>query len=132
MSEDHLERIETLARIGSSLAGVQFEAAALDPTQLTGDKWAFGYCFGLLDAMAQYANLDQYSEGVKLMSNALGKIICDEMRGLEIFAQGVDLQSDPQFFEGLSAGAQDLTAWAEDANALPTQLARHLNSGVRH
>ncbi len=132
MSEDQLERVETLARIGSSLAGVQFEAAAQQPTDLTQDKWAFGYCFGLLEAMAQYANLDQYTDGVKMMSNALGKMMCDEMRGLEFFGQAVDLQSEPDFIAGQAAGAQDLTAWAEDANALPTQLARHLERGARH
>jgi hypothetical protein len=128
MPDESLDRIETLARIGSSLAGVQFDAASFQPSDLTGDPWTFGYCFGLFDAMAQYARLDQYSDGARMMSNAFGKLVGDEARGLEIFGRAVDLQSDGDFSAGSASGGDDLQAWADDANALPTGLARHLSS----
>ncbi len=128
---DSLDRLETLARIGSSLAGVQFEAASFEPSQVTDDPWVFGYCFGLLDAMAQYANLDQYTEGARMMSNGFGKLVGDEARGMDIFGQAIDQQSGGDFASGAEAGSADLHAWADDANALPTRLARYIGGRTR-
>ena len=128
---ESLDRLETLARIGSSLAGVQFEAASFEPSQVTDDPWVFGYCFGLLDAMAQYANLDQYTEGARMMSNGFGKLVGDEARGMDIFGQAIDQQSGGDFASGAEAGSADLLAWADDANALPTRLARHIGGRTR-
>jgi hypothetical protein len=131
MPDETLDRIETLARIGSSLAGVQFDAASFQPSDLLGDPWTFGYCFGLLDAMAQYARLDQYSDGARMMSNALGKLVGEEARGLEVLGRAIDLQGDADFRAGSAAGAAELETWADDANALPTALARRLASRAK-
>ncbi len=132
MTPDSLDRLETLAKIGSSLAGVQFEAATIEPSRLTDDPWVFGYCFGLLESMAQYAHLDQYTDGVAMMANAFGKLAGEDSLGMDLFGQAVDLQSDADFGEGARAGAADLGNWAADANALPTALARHLASRAKH
>ncbi len=129
---ENLDRLETLAKIGSSLAGVQFEAATIEPSRLTDDNWVFGYCFGLLEAMAQYANLDQYTDGVSMMSNALGKLAGSDPMGMDLFGKAVDLQSDATFSGGAEAGASDLNAWAANAEALPTGLARHLAGRAKH
>jgi hypothetical protein len=129
---ENLDRIETLARIGSSLAGVQFEAASIQPSDLTDDPWVFGYCFGMLESMAQYARLDQYTEGVRMMANAFGKLAADESLGMTLFGQAVDLQADETFLDGSRVGSADLTTWAADANALPTALARHLAGRAKH
>ena len=131
MPNESLDRIETLAKIGSSLAGVQFEAASIEPASVTEDLWVFGYCFGLLDAMAQYANLDQYTEGAQLMSNALGKLVGDDTQGMTMFGQAIDRQSDAEFLKGCESGSADLLTWADDANALPTGLARHFSSRLK-
>ena len=131
MPNESLDRLETLAKIGSSLAGVQFEAASIASGDVADDLWVFGYCFGLLDAMAQYAGLDQYTEAAQMMSNALGKLVGDETRGLDMFGQAIDRQSDPHFAGGFEVGSADLLAWADDANCLPTGLAKHLGSRAR-
>lgn len=132
MQAENLDRLETLARIGSSLAGVQFEAATIEPSRVTEDNWVFGYCFGLLEAMAQYAHLDQYTDGVAMMANALGKLAGNDGMGMELFGKAVDLQGDATFAGGAEAGASDLNTWAANAEALPTALARHLAGRAKH
>ena len=131
MQPESLDRLETLARIGSSLAGVQFEAASFEPSHVTDDPFVFGYCFGLLDAMAQYANLDQYEEAAPMMGNAFGKLVGDDARGMALFGQAIDLQSQSDFAAGMEAGAADLNTWAADANALPTALTRHISGRAK-
>ena len=61
---DSLDRLDTLAKIGASLLGVQFDAVKIVANDIADDAWVFGYCFGVFDAMAQYAKLDQYSEAL--------------------------------------------------------------------
>ncbi len=119
-----LSRIDTLAKIGASLAGVQIEAARIEPAGLARDGFALGYCFGLFDAMARMAGLDQFTEGVALMSAGFGKITADEAAGAGLFHTALEMQDGAAFSAGAAAGEADLEAWAADANALPSGLAR--------
>lgn len=122
---DHLDRIETLANIGSSLLGVQLEAGNLTREDVSADLFVFGYCFGLFEAMARYAQLDQYTQGMQMMGAGFGQLIGDKTQGPALFRQSLDHQEDARFQEGASFGEADLLAWAADANALPANLTRY-------
>jgi hypothetical protein len=124
MTADSMNRIDTLANIGSSLLGVQMEAAELGPADLSENTWVFGYCFGLFEAMARYANLDQYTDGMRMMSAGFGRLVGAAPQGSILFRQALDKQDDPAFQEGAAVGEADLLAWANDANALPANLTR--------
>ena len=125
MPSDSLDRLDTLARIGASLLGVQFEAADVPLDQVGEEPWSFGYCFGLFEAMARYARLEQYTEGMRMIGAGYGKLCGDAQRGTALFNRALDQQDDPRFAEGARCGESDLMAWAADANALPTSLTRH-------
>jgi hypothetical protein len=124
MTADSMNRIETLANIGSSLLGVQMEAGELGPADVSENSWVFGYCFGLFEAMARYASLDQYTDGMRMMSMGLGRLAGATPQGPVLFRMALDKQEDPAFQEGAAVGEADLLAWAEDANALPANLTR--------
>jgi hypothetical protein len=122
---DNLDRIDTLANIGSSLLGVQLEAGNLTREDVTEDDWVFGYCFGLFEAMARYAQLDQYTQGMQMMRAGFGKLAGAIAQGAPIFRLALDRQDGPEFQAGASVGETDLLAWAADANALPANLTRY-------
>ena len=121
---DPLDRIDTLAKIGASLIGVQIEAVEISPAAISADAFVFGYCFGLFDAMAQMAGLDQFTEGVALMGAGFGKIVDNAEAGARLFHQALEMQDDANFHAGSETGGEDLAAWAADANVLPTGIAR--------
>jgi hypothetical protein len=125
-SADNLDRLDTLARIGASLLGVQLEAADVALSDVAVEPWRFGYCFGLFEAMARYARLDQYTEGMRMMGAGFGKLVGDGAQGMALFRRALELQDNQQFIEGAQFGETDLLAWAQDANALPAGLTRHL------
>jgi hypothetical protein len=121
---DSLDRVETLAKIGASLIGVQIEAVEIPLSAITADAFVFGYCFGLFDAMAQMAGLDQFTEGVALMGAGFGKIVDDPKAGAGLFHEALEMHDDADFQAGSESGADDLAAWAADANAMPAGIAR--------
>ena len=125
MTADSMNRIDTLANIGSSLLGVQMEAGELGPSDVSENTWVFGYCFGLFEAMARYARLDQYTDGMRMMSAGLGRLVGASAQGPVLFRLALDKQEDHAFQEGAAVGEADLLAWAEDANALPANLTRY-------
>ena len=122
---DHLDRIETLANIGSSLLGVQLEAGNLTREDVSADLFVFGYCFGLFEAMARYAQLDQYTQGMQMMRAGFGKLVGAIAQGAPLFRLALDRQDGTEFQDGASVGEADLLAWAADANALPANLTRY-------
>ena len=119
-----IDRIDTLAKIGASLIGVQIEAVRVAPSDIAGDPYVFGYCFGLFDAMAQMAGLDQYTQGMAMMSAGFSKLVHAASAGAALFQKAVEMQGDPAFRAGAAVGGADLAAWAADASAMPTGIAR--------
>jgi hypothetical protein len=130
MSDEALDRVETLAKIGASLLGVQFEAVEIGGADVAGDPFVHGYCFGLFDAMAQCAKLDQYTDGAAVISEGLSKLVGDRKAGADLFAKAMDLMDAPAFSKGYESGAAELMAWAKDANALPKGIARRGKKGA--
>jgi len=123
MTADKLDRLDTLAKIGASLVGVQIEAVGFAAVDLASDGWTFGYSFGVFESMARYARLDQYTEGAAMIAAGFGKLVNAPSQGRPLLSEAVTRMDQPDFAAGAEAGANDLMAWAQDANALPTSLA---------
>ena len=74
--------------------------------------------------MARYASLDQYTDGMRMMSLGFGRLVGAPPQGPVLFRLALDKQEDHAFQEGAAVGEADLLAWADDANALPANLTR--------
>lgn len=128
MPNDTLDPVETLAKVGATLVGVQIEAASISAQAIAADAFVFGYCFGLFEAMAQMAGLEQYSQGAAMIEAGFARLVDQPDAGPALFRRGLDMQVDADFLEGAGAGAADLAAWAADANALPTGIAKRASA----
>src|SRR5690349_3704122 len=62
------ERLVELANIGAGLIQLQLTLASQIPDQAMIDRWVLGYCFGVFDALVQRHNLDQYTDGIALIT----------------------------------------------------------------
>lgn len=131
MPSDSLDRVDTLAKIGASLISVQFEAVEIGADALENDRFAHGYCFGVFDAMAQCAAMDQFSDGAATIAAGFTKLTSDRARGQALFDSAMARMDEPAFSSGYERGAADLMAWAADANALPKGLAARGKTGAR-
>jgi hypothetical protein len=125
MEGENMDRIETLSKIGASLIGVQIEAARIGPADLARDPYVFGYCFGLFETMAQIAGLEQYSEGAAAIEAAFAKVVDDADAGPRLFRLALEMKIDADFVAGAEEGDREFAAWVDDANAVPTGIARH-------
>jgi|APCry1669190591_1035303.scaffolds.fasta_scaffold54402_1 hypothetical protein len=123
--DDTLSKVEALARIGSTLLGAQFPPHEQGASALLSDQWVLGYCFGLFDAMAQYARLDQFTEGAALMRTGFGSLVGTEAEGQVLFTRALDLMGQNLFASGMAAGEGDLMKWAGNAHDTPQKLAEH-------
>ncbi len=128
MQPESLDKIDTLAKIGASLVGVQIEAARIGPREIAGDPYLLGYCFGMFETMAQMAGLDQYSEGSEMMGAAFGKVVDQADAGPALFRVALDMKVDADFNEGSDEGGKEVIAWFADASAMPTGIARRAAS----
>jgi hypothetical protein len=122
---ESLSKVDTLARIGSTLLGAQFPPHANGPTALLNDEWVLGYCFGLLDAMAQYARLEQFSEGAALLRGGFGLLVGTPAEGALLVDRALEMMGRDVFSSGMAAGEADVLAWADNAQATPQHLAEH-------
>ena len=62
------ENWKVSSSIGRPLVAMQFELASKKPAEALQSLWVLGYCFGTFDALAQRAKLDQYTEGLALIT----------------------------------------------------------------
>src|SRR5882757_2301692 len=62
------DRLGKIASIGQDLITTQLTMAAQTPSQALESTWVLGYCFGILDALAQRANLDDAADGFSLIT----------------------------------------------------------------
>ena len=59
-----------------------------------------------------------------MIAAGFGKLVNDEALGQDLFTRAVARLDEPEFTEGYDTGGIELIAWAADANALPTGVAR--------
>lgn len=125
---DDTERLGKIASIGQDLITTQLTMAMEMPSQALESGWVLGYCFGVFDALAQHADLDD---------NAVFKLITLGFLGL--FADPADpeaamfirrslyYQDNLRFQEGAAAGGTDVFAWAENRAIAPKALFEQLS-----
>jgi len=62
------DRLAKIASIGQDLITTQLAMAMQTPSQALEGSWVLGYCFGIFDALAQEAELDDGAEGFSLIT----------------------------------------------------------------
>src|SRR5262247_898336 len=62
------DRLGKIASIGQDLITTQLAMAMQSPSQALEGTWVLGYCFGIFDALAQRADLDDGAEGFSLIT----------------------------------------------------------------
>ena len=95
--EKTTQQLDALANLGRDLIGMQLALASKEPKEALKDFWVLGYCFGVFDAMAQRAKLDQYTEGIALITIGFLLLLSGPLEGADKVRQGLDNQTDPDF-----------------------------------
>src|SRR4029450_10143970 len=62
------DRLAKIASIGQDLITTQLAMAMQAPSQALEGGWVLGYCFGVFDALAQQADLDDGADVVSLIT----------------------------------------------------------------
>ena len=117
------DKLDELAEMGHFLIGIQLFLTSKKPKEALHDLWVLGYCFGLFDAMAQRAKLDQYTDGIALITIGFLLLLSKPLKGAEKIRQALDNQTDPDFARVAQAA---LFAWCADRNKAPMSLFNQL------
>jgi hypothetical protein len=122
---DH-ELIKRLSTIGSQLIGLQLDLGSTPRSKITKKPWVLGYCFGFIDAICQAMELDQYTDGMLLMTVTLDIILGgdDLKRGASALGIALEKQTNSIFQDGVARGGTDFMNWRSDSNNSPMGLAR--------
>ena len=122
------DRLGKIASIGQDLITTQLTMAAQTPSQALEGTWVLGYCFGIFDALAQQADLDDAAEGFSLVTLGFLGLFADpaDPEAAAFIQHSLDRQDNPRFQEGATAGGSDVFAWAADRAKVPAALFEHL------
>jgi hypothetical protein len=120
------KKLDQIANIGRVMIERQLVLAAKTPEEALSDIWVLGYCFGMFDAMAQRAELDQYSEGFALITISFLQLMSDHTEAADKVRQALDNQNDARFEQGNRTAGADLFAWFADTNKSPLSLYDYL------
>ena len=123
-----VKKLDELAEVGVGLIEIQLLLAGKQSVEALNDFWVLGYCFGVFDALAQRARLDQYTEGLELITLGFDRLMSDHLAGADKVKIVLDNQTDPYIAQGMQTGGSDLFAWFANTNKAPTALANHLTS----
>ena len=123
-----VEKLDGLANIARIMIERQLVLASKSPGEALTDPWALGYCFGMFDAMAQRAELDQYNEGFALITLGFIALMADHLEGAERVRRAVAGQTDPRFIRGNRTAGAELFAWFADRDKAPMSLFDHFTS----
>ena len=122
------DRLGKIASIGQDLITTQLAMATQTPSQALEGGWVLGYCFGIFDALAQQADLD---DGAVLSLITLGFIglFADpaDPEAAMFVRRSLDSQDNPRFQEGAAPGGNDVFVWVADRAKAPKALFEHLN-----
>ena len=122
------DRLGKIASIGQDLITTQLTMAAQTPSQALEGTWVLGYCFGIFDALAQQANLDDAEEGFSLVTLDFLGLFADpaDPEAAGFVRRSLDSQDNPRFQEGAAAGGTDVFVWVADRAKVPNALFEHL------
>ena len=121
------DRLGKIASIGQDLITTQLTMAAQTPSQALEGTWVLGYCFGIFDALAQQAEVDE-AETFSLITLGFLGLFADpaDPEAAAFIQHSLDRQDNPRFQEGAAAGGTDVFDWAADRERAPNALFEHL------
>jgi hypothetical protein len=122
-----LKRLNEFASIGRDFIGLQFRLTPDDVTRSIDQLWVLGYCFGVLDAVRQTAELEESGEGLAVIAVGFFLLMANEAKGADMMRQALNHESDPRFAQGSLQGGNDMFAWLADTAKAPTGLSKHVN-----
>ena len=123
------ERLGKIASIGQDLITTQLAMAMETPSQALEGGWVLGYCFGVFDALAQQAALDDDDDVISLITLGFLGLFpdpADPEAGMFV-RRSLDYQDNPRFQDGASAGGSDVFVWIADRAKAPKALFEQLN-----
>ncbi|MET0567746.1 MAG: hypothetical protein ABWZ74_01610 [Hyphomicrobiaceae bacterium] len=122
------DRLGKIASIGQDLITTQLAMATQTASQALEGTWVLGYCFGVFDALAQRADLDDGAEGASLITLGVLGLFADptDPEAAAFVRRSLDIQDNPRFQEGAAAGGTDVFDWVADRAKAPNALFEHL------
>jgi hypothetical protein len=120
------DRLGKIASIGQDLITTQLTMAMETPSQALESSWVLGYCFGVFDALAQQAELDDVFSLITLGVLGLFADPADPEAAMFV-RRSLDYQDNPHFQEGAAAGGSDVFVWIADRAKPPKALFEKLN-----
>ncbi len=123
---DHLAKI---ASIGQDLITTQLTMAMEAPSQALESGWVLGYCFGVFDALAQQAEIDDDADVLNLITFGFLGLFADpaDPEAAMFVRRSLDYQENPRFQEGAAAGGNDVFVWIDDREKVPKALFEQLS-----
>jgi hypothetical protein len=121
----NLKRLDELAGIGRDFIGLQFRLTPDELMHSIDQLWVLGYCFGVLDAVRQKAQLGDAVEGLSLVAVGFFLLMSDEAKAADMMRQALNRQEDPRFAHGSLRGGEDMFAWFADTTQSPRGLSEH-------
>ena len=121
------DRLGKIASIGQDLITTQLTMATQTPSQALEGTWVLGYCFGIFDALAQQAEVDE-AETFSLITLGFLGLFADpaDPEAAAFVRRSLDSQDSPRFQEGAAAGGTDVFVWVADRAKAPKALFEHL------
>ena len=122
------DRLGKIASIGQDLITTQLTMATQTPSQALEGTWVLGYCFGIFDALAQQADIDESAEVFNLITLGFLGLFADpaDPEAAAFVRHSLDRQDNPRFQEGAAAGGTDVFVWVADRAKAPNALFEHL------
>jgi hypothetical protein len=123
------DRLGKIASIGQDLITTQLTMAMETPSQALESGWVLGYCFGVFDALAQEAELDDDDSAFSLITLGFLGLFADpaDPEAAMFVRRSLDYQDNPRFQEGAAAGGGDVLVWIADRAKAPKALFEQLN-----
>ena len=122
------DRLGKIASIGQDLITTQLTMAMETPSQALESGWVLGYCFGVFDALAQQAELDDDDDVFSLITLGFLGLFADpaDPEAAMFVRRSLHYQDNPLFQEGAAAGGTDVFVWVADRAKAPNALFEHL------
>ena len=118
------DRLVKIATIGQDLITTQLTMAMETPSQALESGWVLGYCFGVFDALAQQAELNDDNDVFSLITLGFLGLFADpaDPEAAMFVRRTVDYQDSPRFQAGAAAGGSDVFDWIADRETAPKAL----------
>jgi hypothetical protein len=123
------DRLGKIAAIGQDLITTQLTMAMETPSQALESGWVLGYCFGVFDALAQQAEIDDDDDVFNLITVGFLGLFADpaDPEAAMFVRRSMEYQDSPRFQEGAAVGGSDVFNWVADRATAPKALFERLN-----